>query len=182
MEAAFATAERHKERQRAEARRASGYEERKRFRTKDFLYDEKAQTCVCPGGHKLYRSGREMVSAGWRVARFKAPKSACRTCPLRAQGLRHPERSAPRQVQFFTGRAPQLPERSIDVRRRKFDSPGGRSLYAKRMGTVEPVCGNTQNKGRRRFTLRGQKKVDTQWKLYMLVQNIEKIADNRGAP
>lgn len=116
-DAAFATAERHKE------RRASGYEERKRFRTKDFLYDEKAQICVCPAGHKLYRSGREMVIDGLRVARFKAPKSACRTCPLRAQGGRHPERSAQRQVQFFKGRAPQLPERSIDVMRRKFDSP-----------------------------------------------------------
>jgi Transposase DDE domain len=49
------------------------------------------------------------------------------------------------------------------------------------MGTVEPVFGNTQNKGMRRCTLRGQKKVDTQWKLYMLVQNIEKIANNRRA-
>jgi transposase len=84
-DAACATAERHKERHRAEEWRTSGYEERKRFRTKDFLYDEKAQTCLCPAGHKLYRSGREMVIDGFRVARFKAPKSACRPCPLRAQ-------------------------------------------------------------------------------------------------
>jgi hypothetical protein len=52
-DAAFAPAARHQERHRAEERRASGYEERKRFRTQDFLYAEKAQPCICPAGHKL---------------------------------------------------------------------------------------------------------------------------------
>jgi hypothetical protein len=42
--------------------------------------------------------------------------------------------------------------------------------------TVEPVFGNTRgNKRLDRFTLRGQKKVDGQWKLYCLVHNIEKL-------
>jgi hypothetical protein len=31
-----------------------------------------------------------------------------------------------------------------------------------------------------RFTLRGQKKVATQWQLYCLVHNIEKIAHRAG--
>jgi hypothetical protein len=43
--------------------------------------------------------------------------------------------------------------------------------------TVEPVFGNIRyNKGLDRFTLRGQTKVDTQWKLFCLVHNIEKLA------
>jgi hypothetical protein len=37
------------------------------------------------------------------------------------------------------------------------------------------VFGNIQNKGMRRFTLRGKLKVDAQWKLFTLVHNIEKI-------
>jgi hypothetical protein len=41
--------------------------------------------------------------------------------------------------------------------------------------TVEPVFGNHENKGMRRFTLRGKRKVDIQWKLFMLVPTIEKI-------
>jgi Transposase DDE domain len=42
---------------------------------------------------------------------------------------------------------------------------------------VEPVFGNIRhNKGLNRFTLRGRAKVDTQWKLYCLVRNIEKLA------
>jgi len=58
----------------------------------------------------------------------------------------------------------------------KFDTPFGREIYSRRMGTVEPVFANTQNKGMRRFTLRGQKKVSAQWKLYTMVHNIEKVA------
>jgi hypothetical protein len=48
----------------------------------------------------------------------------------------------------------------------KFDTPQGREIYSRRMGTVEPVFGNFQNKGMRRFTLRGRNKVDAQWQLF----------------
>ena len=60
--------------------------------------------------------------------------------------------------------------------RRKFDTRLGREIYSRRMGTVEPVFGNIQYKGMRRFTLRGQKKVSVQWKLFTIVHNIEKVA------
>ena len=50
-------------------------------------------------------------------------------------------------------------------------------LYGGRFATVEPVFGNLRhNKRLNRFTLRGQKKVDGQWKLFCLVHNIEKLA------
>ena len=42
---------------------------------------------------------------------------------------------------------------------------------------AEPVFANVRyNKGLDRFTLRGHAKVDGQWKLFCLVQNIEKLA------
>jgi hypothetical protein len=45
------------------------------------------------------------------------------------------------------------------------------------MATVEPVFGNLHyNKHLNRFTLRGQSKVNTQWHLYCMVHNIEKLA------
>ena len=44
---------------------------------------------------------------------------------------------------------------------------------------VEPVFANVRyNKGLDRFTLRGRRKVDGQWKLFCLVHNIEKLANN----
>ncbi len=42
---------------------------------------------------------------------------------------------------------------------------------------MEPVFANLRyNKRLHRFTVRGRKKVATQWQLYCLVHNIEKIA------
>lgn len=42
---------------------------------------------------------------------------------------------------------------------------------------IAKVFGNLRyNKGLDRFTLRGKKKVDAQWKLFCLVHNIEKLA------
>ena len=61
--------------------------------------------------------------------------------------------------------------------KRAIDSEAGRQQYGQRFATVEPVFGNIRhNKRLNRFTLRGRKKVDTQWKLYCLVHNIEKLA------
>ena len=57
------------------------------------------------------------------------------------------------------------------------DSEHGRALYGQRFATVEPVFANLRyNKGLDRFTLRGEKKVDAQWKLFCMVHNIEKLA------
>ena len=59
----------------------------------------------------------------------------------------------------------------------RFDSERGRYYYSKRMGAVEPVFGNTRaTLGLDRFTLRGRRKVDAQWKLYCIVHNIGKLA------
>jgi len=184
---AFAHAGRYKERHRKERRRRHQPAPPKWFTPADFVYDESKQTCRCPAGHQLYRSGVDIISGGYRGAHFKAPKSACRGCELRSQCLRHPERTVQRQVMFFMGRVagavrtprPQPP--AIAAMKRKIDSPLGRLIYGRRIATVEPVFGNIQNKGMRRFTLRGTGKVSTQWKLFTLVHNIEKIAHYTAA-
>jgi transposase len=87
---AFANAGRYKERHRKEQRRRSGAVEHKWFTPADFVYDESKQTCICPAGQKLYRSGVDIVTGGYRGAHFKAPKRACGPCELRHQCLRHP--------------------------------------------------------------------------------------------
>jgi hypothetical protein len=180
---AFADAGRHKQRHRKEQRRRrSGGAEPKWFTPADFVYDVSKQTCICPAGHKLYRSGVDIITGGYRGAHFKPPKSACGPCQLRRQCLRYPERTAQRQVMFFTGRVPgaaRMPRPqppAIEAMKRKIDSSLGRWIYGRRIATVEPVFGNIQNQGMRRFTLRGKGKVSMQWKLFTLVHNLEKIA------
>jgi hypothetical protein len=59
--------------------------------------------------------------------------------------------------------------------REKIDSSKGRAIYAQRMGLIEPVFGHTRQRGLRRFTLRGQTKVTTQWKLFCIVHNVAKL-------
>ena len=59
------------------------------------------------------------------------------------------------------------------------DSARGRRLYSQRIGTVEPVFGNLRhNKRLARLNLRGREKVNTQWHLYCMVHNIEKLANS----
>jgi hypothetical protein len=91
--------------------------------------------------------------------------------------LRTPEKTKTRQVAFFRGKAATTPESYTDRMKKRIDSPEGRARYGERFATVEPVFANLRyNKGLDRFTLRGQAKVDAQWKLFCLVHNIEKLA------
>ena len=186
-EPAFVGAERHKRRdkkERARQRRkkhAARPEKRRLFTVQDFFYDEAKMICIRPAGHRLYQSGKHMLFNGYRVAHFKAPITACRSCSLRPQCLRHPEHTPQRQISIIKNRVgPSKSRARVDApserMRRKFDSPIGRATYSRRMGTVEPVFANLQNKGMRRFTLRGREKVNTQWQLFTMVHNIEKIA------
>ena len=63
--------------------------------------------------------------------------------------------------------------------KRAIDSARGRRIYSQRIATVEPVFANIRhNKRMNRFTLRGRAKVSTQWQLYCLVHNVEKLAHN----
>jgi len=192
-EPAFANATRHKERVKKERallrrkkREARTEEKRRLFTLQDFSYDESKAQCFCPAGHKLYQSGKDMLFNGYRVAHFKAPITACRDCPLRAQCLRYPDRTIQRQLMVIKHRegVPKSRARKhapTERMRWKFDSPAGRAIYSRRMPTVEPVFANLQNKGMRRFTLRGKRKVNAQWQLFTIVHNIEKIA-HRGTP
>ena len=110
--------------------------------------------------------------------KFTGAKRVCGPCPLRDQCLRHPGRTPVRQVVFFTGKN-HNPESHTERMKRKIDSEESRWRYAQRFATVEPVFGNIRhNKRLARFTLRGRVKVDTQWKLFCLVHNIEKLANN----
>ena len=99
-----------------------------------------------------------------------------RSCELRERCLRHPQRTPVRQVVFFTGRTQGLAETYSAKMKRKIDTEQGRYQYSRRLGIVEPVFGNICSTRRlRRFSLRGKRKVNTQWLPYCLVHNIGKV-------
>lgn len=146
------------------------------YQPADFHYDSVKQTCFCPAGRKLYRNGSNCVFNGYVAIRFRGSNTICGPCEQRQHCLRDPAKTKTRQVAFFQGKAKHLPESYTDQMKRKIDSEEGRRLYGRRIATVEPVFANIRHhKKLDRFTLRGQAKVDTQWKLYCLVHNIEKL-------
>ena len=147
-----------------------------KFQPADFSFDPATNTCVCPAGKKLYSSGSACTANGRRHHKFKGTKRDCMPCTMRHRCLRYPERTAIRQVAFFD-KNQRSPLRYTERMKRAIDSPRGRRLYGRRIAIVEPVFANLRhNKRLDRFTLRTQPKVNTQWNLYCLVHNIEKLA------
>jgi transposase len=149
----------------------------KRYRPGHFQYDAEAGTCICPAGKALYANGKHCKINGKLFTKFSGTQRDCGPCKERDPCLRTPHVTKVRQVAFYRGKADTGEERFTDIMKRAIDSDEGRALYGQRFATVEPVFGNLRhNKQLNRFTLRGQKKVDVQWKLYCLVHNIEKLA------
>ena len=147
-----------------------------RYQPQDFKLDPQAGTCICPAGKQLYGDGSGCVIGGHAAIRFKGAQRDCLPCDHRDRCLLTPQKTKVRQVAFFQGKADGSVSHT-DKMKARIDSPEGRIKYGRRFATVEPVFGNLRhNKQLNRFTLRGQKKVDAQWKLYCLVHNIEKLA------
>lgn len=146
------------------------------YRPEDFQVSEDQSHCICPAGRKLYSNGSACTINGRQCHKYTGSKAGCGSCEQRNQCLRHPERTAVRQVAIFK-KAQRSPNDLLEAMRQRIDSPEGRRLYSQRIGTVEPVFGNIRhNKRLNRFTLRGRHKVGVQWRLYCLVHNIEKLA------
>jgi transposase len=146
-----------------------------RYQPKDFDYDPQTGSCICPAGKQLYGNGSGCTINGYAAVKFQGSQRDCLSCAHRDRCLLTPEKTKVRQVSFFQGK--RYGESYTDKMKARIDSPEGRIRYGQRFATVEPVFGNLRhNKRLNRFTLRGRRKVDGQWKLYCLVHNIEKLA------
>ena len=171
----FIDTDKYRARARKEKQAFLGRNTNKTYSNKDFDYDEEKQTCVCPAGKSLYRSGSNIDMKGYLANKFKGTKRDCVPCPVRQRCLKFPDRTPIRQVAFFHGHSDKQKDSLTQKMREKIDSALGKLIYDKRVGTVEPVFGNHRNHGRDRFTLRGEIKVNAQWCLYSIVHNMGKI-------
>ncbi len=170
----FDDAGRYKERTTEERRKID--HSRKQFLPADFTFDPDLKFCICPAGKRMYRSGFP-VRRGVKRAAFTGQKQFCRTCTLRAQCLRYPEKTEVRQVTCVVGAvAKNSPAALAEKMRTKIDSAVGKSIYAKRIAIAEPPFAHIRHAmGLDRFNLRGKKKVNTQWLLFCIVHNLKKI-------
>lgn len=151
----------------------------KRFRPKDFAFNDD-NTATCPAGKLMSSSGTIYISSrGFHYQTYAAKEVDCNACKLSKQCLKGPLKpndGRGRQVTRFVPK-PKDPCHPSERMRQAIDSPKGRQLYSQRIGTVEPVFGNIRhNKRLTRLNHRGRAKVNTQWNLYCMVHNIEKLA------
>ena len=165
----------HKEKEKRRLKRSKGRP--KLFTSNDFHFNEKQMECRCPAGKILWLSCKNVESNGKHYSRFTGYLKDCKRCPLQRQCMRSPPKERGRQVLFLLNAKHHLSY--TDKMRIKIDSSIGRRQYSKRLGLIEPVFGNiTVNKGMNELTLRGQDKVNAQWKMYCLVHNIEKLRNS----
>ena len=145
----------------------------------EFRFNSKTQSCICPAGELLSFRGERKDGNGQPKAYFEGRLSQCRNCDLKSSCMQNPSsanhrKGAGRQVSF------QIREKrkrtATDWMKRRVDSRLGKQIYSHRMSVVEPVFGNIgTNKGLNRFSLRGKEKVQGQWQLFCMIQNIEKL-------
>jgi hypothetical protein len=149
----------------------------KQFSRDDFYFDKEAMSCRCPAGKSMWLQSQQVITEGKAYTRFSGFLKHCRVCPLQKQCMRNPPKETGGQVQFPD--ESNLVVSYSDKMKVKIDSPVGRRPYSKLLGAIEPVFGNiTVNKSMNQFTLRGQEKVNSQWQMYCLVHNIEKLRNN----
>jgi transposase len=151
----------------------------KRFGPKDFEFNND-NTATCPAGNLMSSSGTIYISSrGLHYQTYAAKEVDCTACPLSKQCLKGPLKpndGRGRQVTRFVPK-PKDPTHPSECMRQAIDSPKGRHLYSQRIGTVEPVFANIRhNKRLARLNHRGRSKVNTQWDLYCMVHNIEKLS------
>jgi len=150
----------------------------------EFNLDPKHKSCTCPAGENMWLKNEGLDKRGNYKLFFEGRLSKCRHCTQKKQCMSNPDsantrKGHGRQVSFIleNKRAPNY----TDWMKHRVDSDKGKQIYSHRMSVVEPVFGNIgTNKGLNRFSLRSKEKVQTQWKLYCIVHNIEKLM-NYGA-
>nr|WP_245008152.1 transposase [Pseudoalteromonas piscicida] len=95
------------------------------FTSDDFHYDEATQTCHCPAGNEMWRSGINVKSYNQEYTRFCGYLKDCKVCPLQQQCMRKPPIKTGRQVQFKSDESRKKIS-YIDKMKVKIDSPIGR--------------------------------------------------------
>lgn len=146
------------------------------FRPSDFIFANDLSHAICPAGKKLYRSGCNAKVKNYLAYKFKGAKRDCLACKLRRECLRYPEKTAIRQLAYFTDRRRSGEERFTERMKRKIDTAIGRVIYGMRLAVGEPPFAHIRSSlGLDRFSLRGKKKVSTQWNLFCIVHNLKKL-------
>jgi len=144
---------------------------RSSFNADQLYYNEAEDYIVCPMGQHMQNIGthKEKNKSGYTqtITKYQAPN--CNGCPLR--GMCHKQKG--NRIIEVNHKLRRLKAQAADLLR----SDEGSRKRKKRCWDVEPIFANwKQNKGFRRFRLRGKDKVGIEIGLISLAHNLQKMA------
>jgi hypothetical protein len=150
-----------------------GFDARKpkrKFAADNFAYDEKTDSYRCPADHSLTYSEEivKVTKNGWKQQVRVYRTAACASCPMLAECSRSEHgRSIERNEELLRHRQKAREmlesEKGIERRSQRYE--------------VEAVIGNIkENKGFRRFLLRGLEKIMVEIGLVTIAQNLNRFA------
>ena len=141
----------------------------------DFKYYEDGNYYECPNGKRLeYRL--TAVLNGIEMDKYSATAADCLACPINKKCIRTKKEISElhRGRKLLVTKSRKI-ENLCDEMVQKFNTEECREKYSSRIQIVEPVFANIKYcKGLNRFTLRGRRKVNGQWKLFCIVHNLSK--------
>jgi hypothetical protein len=145
---------------------------KEKFDARHFKYRKQGDYYVCPNGKKLVFRGEVKLNRN-EGRKYESRSKDCALCPCKEQCIK----SRKKKYRTLYIPKPKYEENLSQKMRENIDKPKYKRLYSRRMQIIEPCFSGIEYcKGMDRFTLRGKKKVDIQWKLYCVVHNIGKCA------
>ncbi len=145
---------------------------RESFRSGHFPYDAERDEFICPAGQRLVYQATHYLKTenGYPTERRVYVCSACGACAWKAECT---QAKGNRQMRV-SFRLQHYREQA----RQNLVSEQGRALRSQRSTEVETVFGQIKHNMRfRRFLLRGQAKVKTEWGLVCMAHNMKKLAN-----
>jgi len=141
------------------------------FAANKLFYNKEKDCYICPMGQQMGFIGTytRITATGFKqtVKRYQARN--CGSCPL--NGACH--KSKDNRIIEINENLNRLKQKAYEL----LNSEEGTARRKKRCFDVEPVFGNIkQNHGFRRFMLRGKEKVELEWGLLAIAQNLRKKA------
>jgi len=147
------------------------YNQKYPFATNQLFYNKQKDAYICPMGQSMdfVGTGKKRTTSGFEqhIRRYQAKN--CSNCPL--NGACHKSKGN-RLIEINENL-----QRHKQKAHRLLNTEQGIGHRKKRCYDVEPVFANIkQNHGFRRFMLRGKQKVEIEWGLLAIAQNIRKKA------
>lgn len=151
--------------------------EENKFHKENFIFDEENEYWICPEGEKL-EFMKEHLKDGKKYTLYGCQLKKCIYCPHKDECVTTKE-DVKRGYRTIDDDGYLIYRKEM---RKKMELESSKKIYAKRSGCVEPVFGQIKNnRGMKRFKLKGLSKVKAEFLYMAIAHNLGKIMKHKMA-